>query len=465
MGLTINNVNTLSLLNILNNTSEAQTGVIERLTTGRRINRGSDDPAGLIALKSLESELVAVDASVVANQRTKSILNVADNALGQIGDLVKQIQSLSQASANSAALSPDELAANQAQIDNALESIDRIVRTTEFNGKKLLDGSQGIDVSGVDSSKISDVRVFNRDSGSSSTNLSVAVNTAAEKATISGYATTSAASDTSISIQGKLGSAVISITSGENLSSVAAKINAATAQTGVVASANGANLSLTSQTYGTSAFVRVTTLSGDATNFTNQNDTGVNAGVTVNGNAASVDGLNVNYSAGGVNASFSLTESFGTTANGSETFQVTTGGATFQLGSDSSTRVTIGIDGLFSQQLGSSTLGYLHSLKSGGANSLLTNPSQAAAIASEAAGQLAKQQGRLGGFSKFQVDTALSAANATKKGLESARGALNDVDYATETAELNRQNVLLTSGISLLGLVNQRSAQILSLLR
>ena len=468
MALTITNTNTLSLLNILNRTSQAQSDSLLRLSTGRRINRGSDDPAGLIALRSLENELTGVNAAIASNQRTNSVLGVADAAMTEIASLLTEIKSLAQSSTNSAGLSGSEIAANQAQIDNAIVAIDRIVRTTEFNGRKLLDGTQSINVSGVTATEITDIQVFNRDPDSTSTTLAVSVTTAAAQAVLTGYATTSATAATTISIQGKLGTAVIDIAIGDNLSAVASKINAATAQTGVTASAagsgGGTNLSLTSQEYGTSSFVRVSTLSGDTTNYGEQNSTGANAVVTVNGQTAAVDGLNVSFASGGVSVSFNLTTAFNQ-ATGSSSFNVTTGGATFQLGAGKDTRATIGIDGLFTQQLGTTADGFLASLKSGGANSLVNDPNQAALIASQASSQLATVQGRLGGFNKFQVQTAINSLGATKKGLEDARSIIGDVDYAAETAELNKQSVLLQVAISLLGLANQQSSQILSLLR
>ncbi|MFN0136784.1 MAG: flagellin [Phycisphaerae bacterium] len=465
MGLTITNSNTASLLNILNRTSAAQSDTLARLSTGSRINKGSDNPAGLIASRAIQTELTATEAAIANNQRTDSILSVADRALNEVSSLIGEIKSLAVASANSDGVSADELAANQAQIDEALTAIDRIVGSTEFNGKKLLDGSLGINVSGVDGTKVSDLKVFSRDPNAA-TSLTVAVGTAATKASHT-LATTSASSATSISLQGEDGTVVIEIASGENLSSVQEKINAATAQTGVTASASGGNITLTSSDYGSEAFVRVSVLSGDSTNILAGSDDGSDAVVTVNGQAAAVDGLNVNYTANGVSVAFNLTEGYNNgTVSGAESFSVSnSGGATFQLGTTSNTRSTIGVDGVFSQQLGSSTNGYLSSLKGGGTNSLLSNPTQAAKIASEAADQLAKVQGRIGGFQKFQVKTAANQQVATKESLTNALSTIRDVDYATETAELNKQNVLLQSAISLLGLANQQSSSILSLLR
>lgn len=467
MALTVTNTNSLSLLNILNRTSNAQSETLQRLSTGSKINKGSDNPAGLIASRALQTELTAAEGAIANNQRTDSMLSVADKALNEVSSLITEIKSLATQSANKDGISNDELAANQSQIDSALSAIDRIVGSTQFNGKKLLDGSLGINVSGVDGTKISDLKVFSRDPNAS-TALDVAVGTAATKATLS-LATTSASSNTSISIQGKTGTAVIDIQAGENLSSVLAKINAATAQTGVAASANASatSLSLKSSDYGSAAFVRVSVLSGDSTNIHAGNDSGSDAAVTVNGQTASVDGLNVNYTANGVSVSFNLTSGYNDgTVTGNESFTVeNSGGATFQLGTSANTRSSIGLDGMFTQQLGSSTDGYLSSLRGGGANSLLNDPTQAAKIASQAADQIAKVQGRLGGFQKFQVKTAMNQQVATKESLTSALSTIQDVDYASETAQLNKQNVLLQSAISLLGLANQQSSSILSLLR
>jgi flagellin len=77
---------------------------------------------------------------------------------------------------------------------------------------------------------------------------------------------------------------------------------------------------------------------------------------------------------------------------------------------------------------------------------------------------VAAARGRLGGFQKFQVETAINSLTASQESLTAARSVIAETDYAEASAELNRQSVLLNSGMSLLGLANQQSAQILSLL-
>lgn len=472
MALTITNANTLNLLNILNRTSAAQTNTMMRLSTGQRINRGADDPAGLIALQSLNSELTSVDAAIESTQRTDAMLGVADSALAEISDLLSEIQSLAAASSNSAGLTASEIATNQAQIDNAIASIDRIVRTTEFNGKKLLDGSLGINVTGVDSTYITDVRVYSRDPSASSNTVNVTVNSVAARAAATGLATNSASEATTIEIKGKLGTQIIEVAADENLSSIAAKINDVTTLTGVIASQAGGvasgQINLYSQGYGSDDFVKVTILEGGTQNgsgsFSALNATGTDADVTINGVSASTEGRQVYFNFNGLSLEFSLTASF--SAGSSQSFTVdNTGGATFQLGTDSTTRATIGIDGLFSQRLGSDDAGgYLSDLKSGGSASLTSDPATAAAIAAAAQQQVATLRGRLGGFQTYQVQTSLNALTATKESLSAVKSIIGDTDYAVETANMTQQNVLMQSAISLLGLANQQSAQVLSLL-
>ncbi len=462
MAMTVNNVNTLSLLNILNRTTQAQSQIQDRMATGSKINKGSDDPAGLLALTKLDSELTAVNAGISNNQRTDAILGVADGALTEVASLVDEIQRLANESSNDSALSAEELAANQSQIDDALNSIDRIIRNTQFNGRKLLDGSLGVVGDISNAGALTDVKVFSRPADASAA-LVVALDTAASQATVA-FMTTSANADSTFTVQGKLGAAVISVAAGDDTSDIVTKINQAAGQTGVSASlSGGVGINLYSQDFGADAFVRTRLIEGDNTHILDTYDVGVDAVVTVNGQATAVDGNSVSYSGGGVSVTFDI----GTLGAGSSTaINVSSeGGATFNLGTDSSTRNTIGIDGMYTYQLGNNATGYLASLSSGGTNSLLNDPGNAADIARLAAKQVAQLKGRIGGFQKFQVRTSLNSLNETKVGLETVKGVIRDVDYAVESANLNRQNILLQSGIQLLGLANQQSAQVLSLLR
>ncbi|MFQ5411379.1 MAG: flagellin [Phycisphaerae bacterium] len=465
MGLTIANTNTLTLLNILSKTTANQTDSLTRLSTGFKINKGSDDPAGLIAVQSLSAELTGVEAAIANGQRANTVLNTADGALIEVGNLLSEIETLAAQSTSSGGLSPSEIAANQAQIDNAIESINRIVQTTSFNGKKLLDGQQSIRNTSDSTAQtdISDIRIFSRRTSQTNTTLTVNVTSAGAVASAT-VANTTSVSAAEFTVAGNLGTATIVVTDSEALTSVRDKIISAASETGVSASVSGNELHLQSRTFGDDAFVSASHISGD-TDFTDVSyTTGTDAAVTVNGQTAFTDGLRVSFSSNGTSGEFFLTTA-GNAAGSAGVVTVTGGGSTFQLGTSTSTQATLGIEALFSQDLGNSSDGYLTSLKSGGTNDLSTNANNAVAVAKAALTQVATQRGRIGGFQKFQVETSINSLNATKQALDEARGVIRDTDFALETAELARQNVLLQSGISLLGVASQQSSQILSLLR
>ncbi len=483
MGLTVTNTNSMKLLSIVNQTSAKQSNTLTQLSTGYKINRGADNPAGLIAMKSLETELIAVNAAIDNNQRSDAMLAVADNAVNEISSLLGEIETLVMASSSDAGLSAGERSANQAQIDQALASIDRIVSTTNFNGKRLLDGSQAIAIEGtpVDTTKINALRIYSRGLQSTDTDVKVSVTKAATQASavFNTMGANTLTADTTLEVTGSLGTRTIEIASGASSTEVTAAINAASGETGVQATSGaGGAILLQSVGYGDDEFMAVNVLKGGThagTNFASMQRTeGVDADVTINGVSASVDGLDVFHNQNGISLSFTIDKAnFNTIGNYTFTISASKGGATFQLGTDSNTRATIGIDSLATHKLGmgvateTSTGGKkleLSDVKSGGFADVNTDTGKALQIVRKAMSDVATAQGRIGAFQKFNVQTSINSLNAAKVSLNDAKSVISDTDFAVATADLNRQNVLLNSGISLLGLANQQSAQILSLL-
>ena len=488
MALTITNTNTIMLLNILNRNIAAQANTIRQLSTGKRINSGKDDPAGLIALQNLNAELTAVNASLINNQRTDSMLTVADAAIGELSKLLNEIETLVVGSTSSANLTASEIAANQAQIDDALAAIDRIVNTTNFNGKRLLDGTFSIQTVGVSTQFIDSLRVFSRSQVTTDTALTVTRVASAQLASATfafagGTARTSGT--TQIAITGTLGTATVTLASGLTQAQIVSTINAAKSQTGVSAIQNSNNIKLNSTTYGTDAFTSVQVLSGGTINATYGTSTGdgntandmsnvskqsgIDANITINGQATGADGLDITYSANGLSLEFTLDSDFGSGNSGANTTTVFTvraaGGATFQLGTTTSTRATIGIDSLASYNLGGGNgTAKLSELKAGGAVDLKTDPGGALSAVREAIAEVASTRGRIGGFQRFQVGSAISSLQSAQKGLTEATSLIGDTDFAIATARLNQETVLIQAAIQLLGVANQTGAQILSLL-
>ncbi len=490
MGLTVTNINTLQLLTILNRTQTAQTNVLTQLSTGKKINTGKDNPAGLIALENLNADLTAVNAAIDNNQRTDAQVATAEASLAEVSSLLSDIEALVAASTNSGALSGAETAANQSQIDSAITSIDRIMRTTTFNGKRLLDGSLAINTTGVDSTKVENLRIFSRPDITTATTVTATITASAQAASAVVTAgafyfnaagtniNTSGASQ--VTVTGTLGTATITLGSGLTRQGIIDAVNTQTSTTGVSASLDGQNIEMNTNGFGDDEFITIDVISGGVlkNNLTGTtttitettNSRGVDASVTVNGQVANVDGLDVSFTANGLSFQYSLEQDygFGRVANRSntDTFNVeVSGGATFQLGADTTTRQTIGFNSFFSHQLGGGDSGgLLNDIKGGGSADLNTNAGTALRVVKKAISDIATERGRLGGFQKFQVQTSINSLEINKTQLTNAASIIGDTDYAAATAELNRQSILLNSGISLLGLANQQAAQILTLL-
>ena len=152
------------LFGALNDLAESS----NRLATLRRINKGSDDPAGLIALETLRSELVSLDKAVEASERTRALVRVADSGLSQATSLLNDIRG-NLVTAASGTTSDAEKAALQLEVDAAIEALDRIGASTSLAGVSALDGSSltvlvgpspadttTLELPGIDSSALGD---------------------------------------------------------------------------------------------------------------------------------------------------------------------------------------------------------------------------------------------------------------------------------------------------------------------
>lgn len=160
------NVNSLIAQSRLDRTNNQLQTAMTRLSTGLRINSGKDDPAGLIASEALRSDITAINKALSNTQRANQIIATADSALGQVANLLNDVRGLVTEAANGGALSDEEIAANQLQIDSSLEAINRIAQTTSFQGKRLLDGSLDFVSNAASVSTLRDVRIDQANLGS-----------------------------------------------------------------------------------------------------------------------------------------------------------------------------------------------------------------------------------------------------------------------------------------------------------
>ncbi len=432
-----------------------------RLSTGKKINKASDDPAGLIAATMLNKEINALDAKISSAERMKAVVDTADGAMSEINSLLTEIDSAIIAAAGSTA-TDGEKAAYQAQIDDAIDQIDRLAGTTAFNGNKLLDGSTGYSVSGATSSEITDIRVH-RASSATGASISVSKSRTETQATLE-IMTAAPTGNIEFTVTGEDGtSTALTFNQFDSLNDIRADINLQTGDTGVQATVSGGSLYLLSSDSGRAEFATVTVTSGagdfsitgsSATAYGTTTDT-----VTANGVSLTqdVEG-SYTYSDSSTTVEFNLVDSF----TGTTSFSVSGSGAGWSLNGE---EINFGINSMSSSTLGNINVGYLSSLKSGGANSISSgNSSTAQSIVDEAQNQVLTEQGYLGSISKYTIDSSISAWESGKSSLTESLSVIQDVDYAWESANNSRLQILYETQASLISSMLDMSSKNMSTL-
>jgi flagellin len=469
------NIPSLVAGRILSKNQQLMNQTLERLSTGLRINRGADDPAGLIASENLRSEQTAISAAIDNAGRADNMLSVAEGGMQEISSLLISLEGLVDKSASKSGLSAEETAANQQQIDSILNTIDRIASTTTFAGNKLLDGSLDYTTSAVGTSAISDLTVNSaRLIGTGYRTVVVNVTTSAQTGEL--RYTLAAGSgingSRSISISGTTGAETFTFASGSSLTSIRSMINSFKDATGVSAAVSGAILRLNSVRYGADEFVKVEALSGGdfiATSGSSSTDSGVDAVVTINGQNANTKGLEATVRSSGLDLNITLKAAFGgALTNTPKTFYVTGGGAKFNITPDVSAagQVAVGFRSLKTADLGDSITGRLSTLGSGQTNQLTSeNYTTAQAIVRRASEQVANLRGRIGAAQQTTIASTVNSLKVAYENVSAAESAIRDTDFAAETSTLTRSQILVQAATSTLQMANSAPQNILTLLR
>lgn len=251
----INNTSSMQAQQALGNTSNTLSTSLQRLSTGLKINSGADGPAALVISQAQQAQIAGLNTAIDNTNQAVSLVQTGEGALGEVNNLLTQVRSLALNSANSGVNDANALAANQAQIANALNTINQIANNTQFNGKQLLDGSSGYNavssntsVTGLSSNASTTLGTYTLTITQAAQKGQVDVSTGANTATALGK-TVTLGQDENLTFNG---TTTVALKAGMTNTQVAATINAATSQTGVVASldSTSGNLVLTDKTFG-----------------------------------------------------------------------------------------------------------------------------------------------------------------------------------------------------------------------
>ncbi len=460
---------------------------LERLSTGMRINRGKDDPAGLIASESLRSEIASLGAAIRNAERAEQVVNVAEGGLQEINNLLLEVQSLVVQTANDAGMSADEKTANQVQIDSILQTIDRVAGATSFNGLKLLNGNFDYTTSGV-AATITDLTINSaRLSDDPDAFIQITMQVAQSAQTASVYLSTAAAlvnggsGGITFEFTGVDGVQQFTFASGTLQADISTAINTFSAALGISAaqSLNTDRVEIRSTGFGSDSFVRVKTLEGTAANLlattsggaassADLKDDGRDATVIINGIQATANGLVARVGAAGFDVSITIDGTSALNDDGAQTsFSITGGGANFNLSPQVNLagKVSIGIETVTTGNLGNSADGFLSALRSGGtANVEKGDLTQAQKVLDAAVKQISGLRGRLGAFQRYTVGATINSLGIGLENTTAAESVIRDTDFAAETANLTRQQILVQAATQALAIANLQPQNVLALL-
>ena len=396
MGMSINtNVVSINAQRNLGLSGGSLATSMQRLSSGLRVNSAKDDAAGLAIAERMNTQVKGLAvASRNANDGI-SLAQTAEGALGKVGDMLQRMRELAVQSGN-ATNSKSDREALQSELKQLREEVDRVAKTTSFNGAKLLDGS----FTGA-------VFQVGANSGDNIT-VGALANTKVDKLGSTTYGTSSAAIDATA--MGNMATAIQSSTVGDREITIKG--------------ANG---------------VSVTATIAQDENVTNEEALG-----------KVIEAINSKSADTGVTA-FLETDSAG---DKTIAFRATANDAGVVSG------VTVSGAGLASQAIASTTAVGIDKLDIGtqkGAWDALQQIDQAIDKVNSARGELGAIQTR---FEKSVENIDIQNEN-----LSAARGRIIDADFAQETANLSRTQILQQAGTAMVAQANQLPQQVLSLLR
>lgn len=463
-----NNVGALNAQHNLTRSSDKLNTSIERLSSGFKINRGADGPAALVISEKQRAQISGLRAAIDNTEKAVAVVQTAEGALNEINSLLVKVRSLSIDSANSGVNDEDALAANQAEITNALETIDRIANNTQFGEKKLLDGSVAGSTGVATDTDVTDV-VSTNDTASGS--YAIEVTTAAEKATVTAGTsqTTGLAADETLTING----VDVELTAAMTQANVVDEINDNTDATGVVASVEDGAIVLTSTEFGAAAEIDAVSsvaAAGDSSGIgtTNLTDEGVDIAGTIDGVAATGLANTLTSSTGdseGLSVTIAEDGTTGSTVTGAQgDVDVTNNALVFQIGANRGQTVSISIDSVESDSLGAGIEDNQFSDLSAIDVTSALKAQDSLAVIDSAIEEISNLRGTLGAFQGNTLESTANNMRTTLENTVNAESVIRDTDFAEEISNFTNSQVLVQAGTSVLSNANQSSQLILSLL-
>lgn len=409
MGLRINNnIAAMNAYRNLSATDGQMSKSLEKLSSGFRINRAADDAAGLSISEGMRAQIGGLTVAGRNAQDGISLVQTAEGGLQEVHSLLQRVRDLAVQSANTGTTTQAARDAAAAEVTQSLAEIDRISGATEFNGKKILDGS------------------------TASYTFQVGAGAGAENQTSVSIA---AMNSTGLTLTGTAASKTTANLAGTSVAATGGKTIALTYNDGGPTSTDHATtIAVAANTRNGSTGNYDMTNSSDRSSLVNAINTGLQAGTggkvkaeLVIGGTVSVPTYAIKYSTAGT----------GTTAS-------------LNLTTDGLTAIAAGA-------AAGSSAGSIATDVAAGLTSAITKIDTAIAKVSD-------QRANLGAYQN-RFEHTIANLSVTVENLSASESRIRDTDMASEMVKFTRSQILTQAGTAMLAQANQSSQSVLSLLR
>ena len=488
MSSTINtNLNSLTAQRNLGANQASLSTAIQRLSSGLRINSAKDDAAGLAISDRFSSQIRGLNQAVRNANDGISLAQTAEGALKASSDILQRVRELAVQSAN-ATNSASDRQALQSEVGQLIAELDRISQTTEFNGTRLLDGSFGTQQFqvGANANQTIIAATANVRATAYGNNQ---VQAAGGVATLAAFGSNSTTAG-SVAINGALGSATVTIAANSTAKANSDLINAQKSSTGVSATAR-TDVSLAFSATGNYSL----TLRSD--NATAQSITfAVSATGTSDGLSAAVSAINDQSSKTGVTAALNaagtavvLTNATGNDISVADTAVANsgnvsvikldsaganvTGTALLTADTTAETATAVGYITLDSEKSFATDVTTSNVFADVGSTlvkvseldvTTFAKASNALKTADSALAFISGARAKLGAL-QSRFETTIANLQVTSENLSASRSRIVDADFAQETANLSRAQILQQAGTAMVAQANQLPQGVLALLR
>ena len=508
MALTVNtNIASLTAQRNLTGSQNMLSTSLERLSSGLRINSAKDDAAGLSISARFESQIRGLNQGIRNANDGISLAQTAEGALSEVTGNLQRIRELAVQSANATNSSADR-ATLQAEVAALVSEIDRVATQTKFNNISLLDGSfsgQSFQVGANSGETVSVASIVNAQSAALGANTFAFGGTdidAVEIGSVTDTVPDNGIASQSFTVSSVSGGAsgTITLAGDEAASEIASLINTQTAAAG-----NGVTAAASNTAY-------LSGLDGGTVSFTLGNDdladsggtAAISATVTATDYSALVSNINANYDSTGIlaeavvmddgGAGIKLTQSTGMDISiltfdntgaddpemdiskdtGAAADAVVGESAADASAADNSIRIYGEVNLTSSQGIISTTASAGTLLDSADANTASTLNSLSVASVSGASAALAtidaaldtvnSGRGALGAVQN-RFESVVASQQVASENLSASKSRIEDADFAAETAQLTKAQILQQSGIAMLAQANSLPQNVLALLQ